>query len=232
MSMSDWATQEVKLACKKENPNYDFNSDEFDYGCSCYKSALKAYKSICEDEHSFMSYIFTKNILIRLLNELPLTPIEDTKDVWNEVCIDKHDGETSYQCVRKSSLFKCVHDNGKIEYHDNDRAYCIDMNTGNTYHDFPCHIVDELFPIKFPYYPSERQYKVYTKDFLAKGYYGDNGDYNTLLVSYIITPDGKNIPVNRYYGDSEKGGMEEISFEEYMKRYRIIVEKEILRDEI
>ena len=36
------AEQECRLACKKENPNFDFDSDDFDSGCSCYKSALKA----------------------------------------------------------------------------------------------------------------------------------------------------------------------------------------------
>lgn len=34
MSMSDWAENEVKLACKKENPNWDGKS--FDYGCGYY----------------------------------------------------------------------------------------------------------------------------------------------------------------------------------------------------
>ena len=43
MSMYSWAEQECRLACKKENPDFDFDSDDFDYGCSCYKSALKAY---------------------------------------------------------------------------------------------------------------------------------------------------------------------------------------------
>ena len=70
MSMTDWAEYEVKLACKKENPDWD--GESFDYGCSCYQSALKAYKSIMEDDHSGFSYSITKNILKRLLDELPL----------------------------------------------------------------------------------------------------------------------------------------------------------------
>lgn len=67
MSMQEWAEQECRIACKKENPDFDFNSDEFDYRCSCYKSALKAYKSLMEDGHSGASFGFTKNILIRLM---------------------------------------------------------------------------------------------------------------------------------------------------------------------
>ena len=71
MSMYEWAEQECRLACKKENPNFDFDSDDFDYGCSCYKSALKAYKSLLEDEHSGMSFSFTRNILDRLMRGEP-----------------------------------------------------------------------------------------------------------------------------------------------------------------
>ena len=51
---SEWAENEVRLACKRENPDWDGKS--FDYGCSCYQSALKAYKSICNDGHSGFSF--------------------------------------------------------------------------------------------------------------------------------------------------------------------------------
>ena len=33
MSMSEWADNEVRIACKKENP--DWNGTDFDYGCGC-----------------------------------------------------------------------------------------------------------------------------------------------------------------------------------------------------
>ena len=36
MSMYEWAEQECRLACKQENPNFDFDSDDFDYGFNCY----------------------------------------------------------------------------------------------------------------------------------------------------------------------------------------------------
>ena len=47
MSMIDWAKREVEIACKHENPEFVVGSGEFDYGCSCYESALKAYESVC-----------------------------------------------------------------------------------------------------------------------------------------------------------------------------------------
>ena len=43
-NMQLWAEQEIEIACKHENP--DFLSGEWDYGCACYDSALKAFKSL------------------------------------------------------------------------------------------------------------------------------------------------------------------------------------------
>ena len=44
MSMQTWAEREIQIACERENP--DRKDGEFDYGCACYESALKAYKSL------------------------------------------------------------------------------------------------------------------------------------------------------------------------------------------
>lgn len=104
MPMTEWAENEVRIACKHENPDWDGKS--FDYGCACYQSALKAYKSLMEDKHSGFSFGMTKTILKRLLDELPLMPIEDIPENWNEVSGRSNDGSTLYQCTRMSSLFK------------------------------------------------------------------------------------------------------------------------------
>ena len=39
MDLEKWAEKEIKIACKKENP--DRAEGEWDYGCACYESALK-----------------------------------------------------------------------------------------------------------------------------------------------------------------------------------------------
>ena len=217
MSMSEWAENEIKIACERENPNWDGKS--FDYGCSCYQSALKAYKSLCDDEHSGFSFGLTKNILIRLMNGLPLTPIKDTEDVWNTSVIDKHEDHTTYQCKRMSSLFKAVYKDGVVEYSDIDRAYCIDINTGDTYSGWVCNIIDEMFPITMPYYPKVDKYKVYTEEFIAEGYVGDQTDYNTRAVLYCVTPEGEKVEINKFYADTEESfKMKEITKEEYEQR--------------
>ena len=50
MTMIEWARREVELACNREKP--DRKEGEWDYGCACYESALKAYESLAEDSHS------------------------------------------------------------------------------------------------------------------------------------------------------------------------------------
>lgn len=216
MSTVQWAENEIKLACKRENPDWDGKS--FDYGCSCYQSALKAYESLCEDGHSGFSFNVTKNILIRLMNSLPLTAIEDTEDVWSRINLQpEYSKYSTYQCSRMSSLFKDVYKDGTVKYHDVDRAVAIDEN-GHGYSDSVCNIIDEMFPITMPYYPVVGKYKLYTKEFLAKGFINDDTDYNTRAVLYCIKPDGERIEINRYFADTETEYMVEITKEEYEKR--------------
>ena len=218
MSMTEWAEYEVKLACKKENPDWD--GESFDYGCSCYQSALKAYKSIMEDEHSGFSYSITKNILKRLLDELPLTPIEDTEENWSDITLPDEDGTVTYQCVRKPSLFKDVKKDGSVSYHDNNRCYCqeIDDPKDTFTNGVAENFVDELFPITMPYYPNTfERYKVVVRTFSAEGYEKDNEDYNTRGFLFVEAPDGKHFDIGRFYADIN-GEMVEITKAEYFKR--------------
>ena len=218
MSMYDWAEQECRLACKKENPDFDFDSDDFDYGCSCYKSALKAYKSLAEDGHSGMSFSFTRNILERLMRHEPLTPITDDDFKGGNLIYSDEDLasmglKSEIQCPRMSSLFRKETVDGKVTYCNVDRAYCVNVETPSD--TFSCgretNIVDEMFPIKMPYLPEKEEYKVYVQTFLADK---KNGDFDTQGILYLITPEGKRIDINRYYTE-KNGEMVEISKDEY-----------------
>ena len=217
MSMYEWAEQECRLACKKENPNFDFDSDDFDYGCGCYKSALKAYKSLVEDEHSGMSFSFTRDILDRLMRGEPLTPIMDD-DFKGEDSICSNEDlasrglKSEIQCPRMSSLFRKETVDGEVTYNDLNRAYCIDIEKpSDTFYSNADNIVDELFPIKMPYLPGKGKYKVYVQTFLTDK---KNGDFDTRGIIYLITPDGNRIDINRYYTE-KNGEMVEISKDEY-----------------
>ena len=75
MNMTDCAKREIEIACARRERG-DKNTDEWDYGCACYESAYKAFQSLVEDEHNGMSIRLTQNILNRLIDGKPLTPIE------------------------------------------------------------------------------------------------------------------------------------------------------------
>lgn len=213
MNMSEWAENEVKLACKRENP--DRKDGEWDYGCACYESALKAFKCLIEDEHSGMSFAFTKNILIRLMNGLPLTPIEGAKKEWKYV-FDREDGTRVYQNKRMSSLFRDVHPDRSITYDDIRDYFCIDEISGSTYRSRSAKDVLNEYrkPIKFSYWPTEKIWEIHTREYLTDR---KNGDFDTREYLYIISPDGIRIDVNRYFGETDDG-WDEISEDEFRKR--------------
>ena len=213
MSMESWAENEVRIACEHEAP--DRKENEWDYGCACYESALKAYRSLCEDGHSGMSWGFTRSILERLMAHKPLAPIEDTEDIWN-LCTHYQNGAAVYQCKRMSSLFKYVYEDGRVEYSDNDYCVCENINNGFRYHGGPASgiIVKELFPIAMPYFPSTKPIVIYTEELLFDK---NNGDFDTVGVFYAVKPDGERIDINRYFAESG-GGFREIGKEEYYTR--------------
>lgn len=220
MNMLDWARKEVEIACRKENP--DKKRGEFDYGCACYGSALKAFESLCGDGHSGFSIKMTQSILNRLIDGKPLTPIEDTDDIWDTCTWHGSDGFKWYQCKRMPSLFKKVYPDGAIKYRDNDRSYCVDINDPRIIYTSglgSC-VVDAMFPITMPYMPS-KPIKVYCEDFLTDK---KNGDSDTVGVFYAIkTENGQQekIEIDRFFREpegDEEGKWIEISKEEYDER--------------
>lgn len=226
-TISDWAEQECRIACKRENPNFDFDSNEFDYGCSCYKSALKAYRSLMEDGHSGMSFSFTKNILIRLMNGQPLTPITDedfftvergTED-WpadSDEWLKEQGLKSDLQCPRMFSLFRKEYLDGTVTYHDNGRAYFIDIDDPSWAYHTSTKFLDEMFPITMPYMPKEKPYKIYTQEFLTDK---KNGDFDTKAILYMISPEGEKIELNIFEAEVDRK-WQKISKEEYIERFK------------
>lgn len=133
---------------------------------------MKAFESLLEDGHSGFSIKMTQAILIRLLNGQPLTPIEDTEDIWN-MCSFSKKGIDVYRCKRMSSLFKHIYFDGTVKYHDVDNSYCVDINNpSNTYSSgLVRKLIDEMFPIKMPYMPG-KPIAVYCEDFLTDKKHG------------------------------------------------------------
>ena len=220
MSMLEWAKKEVELAKIAK----DLKEGEFDYGGACYDSALKAFKSLTEDGHSGMSIRITKQILNRLIDGSPLTPIEDREDIWNEITRNKKDNIIIYQCSRMSSLFKYVYENGKVTYSDIDRSYCFDITNPDIRYSFGLveNIIDEMFPITMPYSPANERIKVCCEEFL---YSPDGGDFDSVGILYVDDPDNKRINVSRYFKEEDNKWVE-IEFTEHINRFQAYLTRE------
>lgn len=182
MSMTNWAEREIAAACKRENPNWDGKS--FDYGCSCYQSALKAYNSLMSDGHSVFSFSMTRDILKKLLDEIPLSPITDSDFFTDEgESIQSFETDESLrerglkshiQCPRRSSLFREEDLEGNVKYRDIDRYYCINAESpSDTFSSGAADFIDELYPITMPYMPSSTPFKVYVREWLTDETHGD-----------------------------------------------------------
>ena len=210
--MEMWVEREVKIAierekaadkedCEKRGKKY--NSKDFSYGGAIYESALKAYKSLLKDGHSGMSWAFTTNVLDRMMQHKVLTPLQGTDDEWRESEIRNEDGTVDYQNVRQTSLFKHVHPDGTVTYNDIDRAVCVDAEDKHDIHHFSLctKVVDEMFPIEFPYMPGNKSYRVVDRIFSSTG---KHGEFDTVGILRVECPDGEVKLVDRYYKEGEK----------------------------
>ena len=220
MKELEWAKQEIKLACKNTK---DITEDPFGYkyACLCYKSAFKAFKkaikSLDEDGHSGFSFWTTVNVLKKLLDHKPLTPIENNDADWIPYSFNLNDepsNRTSYSHKRLSSLTKVVYENGDEKISDTNRICCIDSETGVTYRSNMINkIIDDLYPISFPYI-AETLF-VYCEDFL---YNTDKGDFDTVGILYLKNGNKDVIDVNIYLKEDPEQGWIQITREEYMDR--------------
>jgi hypothetical protein len=176
-----------------------------------------------EDDNSGCSFSFTKNILIRLMEGQPLTPIYD-KDFFSvergtvahplepEESLMERGLKSSLQCPRMSSLFREETLDGKVSYHDIDRAYYINVEEPSDTYSSWCGFIDEMFPITMPYVPKRSKYKIYAQTFLTDK---KHGDFDTRGILYVITPDGERFDLNIYRTEGDDGKWRDITKEEY-----------------
>ena len=195
MNMIDWARQEIELAKKNES----------EYGAMCYESAFKSFKSLCDD-HSGVFIRFTKGILDRLIDGKPLSPIEDSDDIW-EYVHDRENGAKVYQCSRMSSLFKDVLPDGTATFNDIDRVVirskdCLIWHSGKARE-----LINGIYPIKFPYMPDDKPFIVQQDDFCYKKP-DAVGVYDHYAFLSYKDPNGKEFLIDKYYMETETGDIE------------------------
>ena len=225
--MSDLKDITSKVWCDREAEIFMKKSNAADYARLCLDSAIKSYKSLLGDGHSGYSINVTKEILLRLIDNMPLTAIEETDD-WMKLpdAFNKVGVIECYQSTRYSSLFKNVYSDGSVKYNDCNRDVCVDINNPNeTYSSgLASRIVDDIFPITLPYYPISKKFKIYCEDFLSVKVPGVHNDFDTVGIFYIITPNGDKININRFFKEKDDS-MEEISLIEYTNRKKNYTER-------
>lgn len=235
-----WAEREVQIVkdfwSKKEDPT------EGEYSIKCAEKALELYKQLCSQGHSGESVSQTVAILNRMVETMPLSKITEDEKEWNLVSDKTEEGTNIYnsegklvserkeiclyQSARMSSLFKNITKEGKVYYNDFNRYVCIDINTRNTFGSkLVEEILDGIYPIKMPYYPTREKYKIFCEDF--DSIKAEVGTWDTKAVLYLITPKYERIEINRFFKD-ENYKLVEITSEEFndrKQRYMKILEE-------
>lgn len=218
MSIDVWAKKEVELAMNETIKSGSDNCSTH-YICECLKSALKAFNSLLEDGHSGASVEQTLMFLQRLVRRLPLTPIdEDTTWVKSNV---SESGKTTYRCARMSGLFKDVDSEGNITYTDVHRVVCVnkdDVQAPVWYNGFVSRIVNSIYPIKFPYYPSSDPIIAYVSEHTTSL----KEDFDTICIDSVKLNNGETVDVKRFFKeDTDSNSWVEIDKEEYTSRVEI-----------
>lgn len=210
MSMIDWARNEVSLACDHMTEE----EREHDYAGVCFQTALKAFELICNESLTGFQVPQVQTILNRLISRKPLTPIEDVPESWSDEQLSSND--KIFQCKRMSGLFKHIEDDGSVRFSDVDRVICTDQVSSTTWHNgLADRLIEEMFPITFPYFPESKPYKVRMNEYLTDR---KNGDFDTVMYIDVTSPDGTVTPINRYFGETEDG-WKELTSDEFTARY-------------
>ena len=221
----EWANKEAEHVAKYVTMKYGNNVPM----TKCYETvvneAVKIFNELEDLQHTEESKVMIKRFLSRLIEDKPLSPIEDRDDMWDEV--GRHTVEDSevtlYINKRLRTLYKReVRDIKKdvlIEktYHDPTRVTCINTINGkevilSLVNDY----VDEYFPIKFPYFPTDK-YVVEVIMFNHKNPLEDGGE-DTISIETIIDPDHRVAFPGAYYALNEERYWCGIDSPEYYKR--------------
>ena len=210
MSMYDWARQEILLAKNRLGDDY-----EKQYLEECYNSAFKAYSCLMDDGHSGTSFGMTRSVLESLLYEIPLSPVEDTPEMWIGSMFAGN--EEIYHHKRLPSLCKSVNKRtGRVSVSDHNRVVCRNLpDRGVEFHNgFITSVINGLYPIVFPYQPTKKKFIAYVTYFLMDP---ANGDFDTMHLVSVRTPDGELRPLNFYYKEVD-GHWCMITLDEYTGR--------------
>lgn len=143
-------------------------------------------------------------------------PIEDREDNWEFSGKDSN-GVSIYRCLERHSLIKSVHPDGEVKYEDIEAYRAVDINDLYRVHYnlLVQEVINELYPVTFPYYPKEplRVYCDYPINIDSEG----NNYFDTVAILCAISSKPKVIPINRYFKLVD-GNWVDIDIKEYLMR--------------
>lgn len=187
-------------------------------------SALLTYIEIIKASGVNSSYFLS--IIEKLDSGVPITPIIDDPEDWNDLRIIKKEVVKKEYCKRYSSLIKETYEDGRVIYRDNDRLIAFDHILGISYHFGLCNLIyDEMFPIKLPYKIGSEDAEFYFHPFLSNRD-DEESEFDTAALLFIEKKDGEQIPVNRYFRianedeEPDIGGWVEIDVKELEERIK------------
>lgn len=176
-------------------------SDEYEYLKMCAKAAVELMNVFTKQGHSGMSAGLTINMFKTLANGGVLSPITEQDSFSEPRILGSNPKRSSEQCTRYSSLFKDTYEDGHTEYHDINRFTLYNIGKDIPfYNGLVSRELHKQFPITVPlnYYPEK--YKAYINEELLDK---RNGDYDTIRIVYVDTPNNERIHINKYYTDRD-----------------------------
>ena len=195
-----WADREVDMACVNIMENYLASNEEKSYQCACYASALRAFKSLMCDDHSGTSLCYAQELLNRLIEHIPLTPIEGAWYEWDKMYDHDDYLDDCYYNRRMPSLLKYVNkQTGCVRYLDTERYTMNErFDPGHpVYNRYVNEILTDLCPIVMPYDRCRAKTTVHYEYFESNAAYEEGG--YALVYIIDLEDNGDIIPIKSAY---------------------------------
>ena len=195
----EWIRNELKIA---SGYIYIHDPDKDDKNKK-YEAILNMFENVKENvipqNIRYCGSKLVEDTISKLIDGIPLTPVENNDDDWLIRDIDKT--REIYKHKRLNTLYKLVED-GKITYIGG-KNYLVVCDEEYVY-DSSCTIVseilDKLYPVTFPFTPNKGVYIAHIEKCLSnRNNDKDKEGFDTIYVKNIIEPSGKIINIDLYY---------------------------------
>lgn len=161
-----------------------------------YNSALKILRMFREDDLAYKTKLLALSTTQQILNQKPLSPIEDIPEVWDE----PYDigGIKRRRCKRLITLYKQVYPDGHIEYIDPSIYWCVTPRSNERFKNevIESYFLSEYCQVKMPYTQPEKPYVFTVEQFDATW---DCYHLHLTAVISVENPDGDKKHIHRWF---------------------------------